>query len=71
VVSKGFQLNAFCVQKFLFDYFLQLRNKRRKIAVSSFAILVYLQLFLTVSCKIFNLPTSWLSSRILLTVSQV
>ena len=44
-VSKDFQLKAVCVKKFLFDsFFVQLRDKRHKIAVSSVAILADLLL---------------------------
>jgi len=28
VVSEGFPINAVCVEKFLFDFFVQLSNKR-------------------------------------------
>jgi len=48
VASEGFQLKAVCVQKFLFDYFVQLRsNRHRPIAVSSDGILADSLLYLS------------------------
>jgi len=42
--KRSFQLNAVCVQKFLFDSFVQVGNKRHKIAVSTIDILAELLL---------------------------
>ena len=58
VVSEVFQLNAVCVQKFLFDSFCTVRNKRHKIEVRRSGLSIWL-----FSSQILRFWLFWISKK--------